>query len=144
MTFDELKEMVKKDIALDETQLDKESSRTPQIHNKYLLFFMEEKLSLTRIESDLDVLRKKKWLYYSGKMSQEELDDNGWEQFDLHILKTDVDKMIEADDQVIKQKLKVEYQRERVNYLENIIKIINNRQWNIRSIIDWLKFTNGQ
>ena len=52
--------------------------------------------------------------------------------------------MIEADDQVIKIKLKVEYQRERVNYLENVIKIINNRQWNIRSIIDWLKFTNGQ
>lgn len=144
MTFDELKEMVRKDIALDETQLDKESSRTPQIHNKYLLFFMEEKLSLTRMESELDVLRKKKWLYYSGKMDQDELDANGWEQFDLHILKNDVDKMIEADDQVIKIKLKVEYQRERVNYLENVIKIINNRQWNIRSIIDWLKFTNGQ
>lgn len=136
--------MVRKDIALDETQLDKESSRTPQIHNKYLLFFMEEKLSLTRMESELDVLRKKKWLYYSGKMDQDELDANGWEQFDLHILKNDVDKMIEADDQVIKIKLKVEYQRERVNYLENVIKIINNRQWNIRSIIDWLKFTNGQ
>jgi hypothetical protein len=144
MTFDELKEMVKKDISLDETQLDKESSRTPQIHNKYLLFFMEEKLSLTRMESELDVLRKKKWLYYGGKMSQDELDQNGWEQFDLHILKNDIDKMIEADDQVIKLKLKVEYQRERVNYLENVIKIINNRQWNIRSIIDWLKFTNGQ
>jgi len=144
MTFDELKEMVKKDISLDETQLDKESSRTPQIHNKYLLFFMEEKLSLTRMETELDVIRKKKWLYFSGKMSQEELDENGWEQFDLHVLKNDVDKIIEADDQVIKQKLKVEYQREKVNYLENIIKIINNRQWNIRSIIDWLKFTNGQ
>lgn len=144
MTFDELKEMVKKDISLDETSLDKESARTPQIHNKYLLFFMEEKLSLTRMETELDVLRKKKWLYFSGKMSQDELDENGWEQFDLHILKNDVDKIIEADDQVIKQKLKVEYQREKVNYLENIIKIINNRQWNIRSIIDWLKFTNGQ
>jgi hypothetical protein len=144
MTFDELKEMVKKDISLDETQLDKESSRTPQIHNKYLLFFMEEKLSLKRMETELDDVRKKKWLYFSGKMSQDELDENGWEQFDLHILKNDVDKMIEADDQVIKLKLKVEYQRERVNYLENVIKIINNRQWNIRSIIDWLKFTNGQ
>lgn len=144
MTFDELKEMVKKDIALDETQLDKESARTPQIHNKYLLFYMEEKLSLSRMESELNVLKNKKWLYYSGKMSQEELDENGWEQYDLHVLRGDVDKIIEADNQVIKQKLKVEYQRERVNYLENIIKIINNRQWNIRSIIDWLKFTNGQ
>ena len=144
MTFDELKEMVKKDISLDETQLDRESARTPQIHNKYLLFFMEEKLSLTRMETDLDVLRKKKWLYFGGKISQDELDENGWEQFDLHILKNDIDRMIEADDQVIKQKLKVEYQREKVNYLENIVKIINNRQWNIRSIIDWAKFTNGQ
>lgn len=144
MTFDELKEMVKKDISLDETQLDRESARTPQIHNKYLLFFMEEKLSLTRMETDLDVLRKKKWLYFGGKMSQDELDENGWEQFDLHILKNDIDRMIEADDQVIKQKLKVEYQREKVNYLENVVKIINNRQWNIRSIIDWAKFTNGQ
>jgi hypothetical protein len=144
MTFDELKEMVKKDISLDETQLDKESVRTPQIHNKYLLFFMEEKLSLARIESELEVLRKKKWLYFSGKMTEEELKENGWEQFDLHIIRTDMDRLIEADDQVIRQKLKVEYQREKVNYLENIIKIINNRQWNIRSIIDWTKFANGQ
>jgi len=144
MTFDELKEMVKKDISLDETQLDKESVRTPQIHNKYLLFFMEEKLSLARIESELEVLRKKKWLYFSGKMTEEELKENGWEQFDLHIIRTDMDRLIEADDQVIRQKLKLEYQREKVNYLENIIKIINNRQWNIRSIIDWTKFANGQ
>jgi hypothetical protein len=55
-----------------------------------------------------------------------------------------MDNFIEADDQVIKQKLKIEYQREKVSYLENVVKIINNRQWNIRSIIDWAKFTNGQ
>jgi hypothetical protein len=56
MTFDELKEMIKKDISLDETQLDRESVRTPQIHNKYLIFFMEEKLSLTRMNTELDSL----------------------------------------------------------------------------------------
>jgi hypothetical protein len=144
MTFDDLKAMVQKDIQLDQTQLDQESARTPQIHNKYLLFFMEEKLSLSRMTSELDILRKKKWLYFSGKMTQEELDKEGWDQFDLHILKQDVDRLIDADDQTIKQRLKVDYQREKVNYLENVIKIINNRQWNIRSIIDWAKFTNGQ
>jgi hypothetical protein len=45
---------------------------------------------------------------------------------------------------VIRQKMKVEYQKEKVSYLENVIKIINNRQWTIRSIIDWTKFTSGQ
>jgi len=144
MTFDELKEMVKKDISLDETQLERESARTPQIHNKYLLFFMEEKIFLSRIESELNVLKKKKWLYYNGNMSQDELDENGWEQYDLRILRGDIDRLIESDNDVIKLKLKLDYQKEKVNYLENIIKIINNRQWNIRSIIDWLKFTNGQ
>ena len=73
MTFDELKEMIKKDISLDETQLDRESVRTPQIHNKYLIFFMEEKLSLTRMSTELDSLKTKKWLYYSGRMSADEL-----------------------------------------------------------------------
>ena len=144
MTFDELKEMVKKDISLDETQLERESARTPQIHNKYLLFFMEEKLCLSRIESELNVLKKKKWLYYNGNMSQDELDENGWEQYDLRILRGDIDRLIESDNDVIKLKLKLDYQKEKVNYLENIIKIINTRHWNIRSIIDWLKFTNGQ
>jgi hypothetical protein len=31
-----------------------------------------------------------------------------------------------------------------VNYIEDVIKIISNRQWSIRSAIDWMKFTNGQ
>ena len=79
MTFDELKEMIKKDISLDETQLDRESVRTPQIHNKYLIFFMEEKLSLTRMNTELDSLKTKKWLYYSGRMSADELKENDWE-----------------------------------------------------------------
>jgi Recombination, repair and ssDNA binding protein UvsY len=144
MTFDELKEMIKKDISLDETQLDRESVRTPQIHNKYLIFFMEEKLSLTRMNTELDSLKTKKWLYYSGRMSADELKENEWEQFDLHVLKQDLDRLIESDSAVIRQRMKVEYQKEKVSYLENVIKIINNRQWTIRSIIDWTKFTSGQ
>ena len=144
MTFDELKEMIKKDISLDETQLDRESVRTPQIHNKYLIFFMEEKLSLTRMNTELDSLKTKKWLYYSGRMSADELKENECEQFYLHVLKQDLDRLIESDSAVIRQKMKVEYQKEKVSYLENVIKIINNRQWTIRSIIDWTKFTSGQ
>ena len=80
----------------------------------------------------------------NGKLSQDELKENEWEQFDLHVLKQDLDRLIESDSAVIRQKMKVEYQKEKVSYLENVIKIINNRQWTIRSIIDWTKFTSGQ
>lgn len=143
MTLDELKNMIKKDLEIDQTALDAESSRTPQIHNKYLVMFMDEKLKLKRMENELSVLRRNKWLYYTGRMSKEELDQHGWEPFELNILKNEADQMIESDTDYIKASEKVNFQQEKVNYLEDVVKIVNNRQWQIRSIIDWLKFTQG-
>ena len=76
-------------------------------------------------------------------MSQEELDERNWEPFDLVVLKTDIDKFLNSDEDIIKISNKILFQREKVNYLENVVKIVNNRQWSIRSVIDWIKFTNG-
>jgi hypothetical protein len=143
MNLDELKVMIKKDLDIDQTALDAESSRTPQLHNKYLVMFMDEKLKLKRMNSELSVLRKNKWLYYTGRMSQEELTQFGWEPFELNILKTEADDMIESDADYIKASEKVNFQEEKVNYLESVIKIVQNRQWQIRAMIDWLKFTQG-
>lgn len=143
MNLDELKTMIKKDLEIDQTALDSESSRTPQIHNKYLVMYMDEKLKLKRMENELSVLRRNKWLYYTGRMSKEELDQHGWEPFELNILKNEADQMIESDNDYIKASEKVNFQQEKVNYLEDVVKIVNNRQWQIRSIIDWLKFTQG-
>jgi hypothetical protein len=143
MNLDELKIMIKKDLDIDQTALDAESSRTPQIHNKYLVMFMDEKLKLKRMNNELSVIRKNKWLYYTGRMSQEELTQFGWEPFELNILKTEADDMIESDADYIKASEKVNFQEEKVNYLESVIKIVQNRQWQIRAMIDWLKFTQG-
>jgi ABC-type enterochelin transport system ATPase subunit len=143
MNLDELKVMIKKDLDIDQTALDAESSRTPQLHNKYLVMFMDEKLKLKRMNSELSVLRRNKWLYYTGRMSQEELTQFGWEPFELNILKTEADDMIESDTDYIKASEKVNFQEEKVNYLESVIKIVQNRQWQIRAMIDWLKFTQG-
>jgi len=143
MNFEELKSMIKNDLKIDETALDRESANTPQLHNKYLTFYMDEKLRLKKLKSEQSILRKNKWLYYTGRMSKEELDQLGWEPFELNILKTEADELIEADSDWIKLDEKVAFQQEKVDYLENIVKIINNRQWQIRAIIDWIKFTQG-
>ena len=143
MTLDEIRKYVNKDIPMDKTELDVESMKTPQLHNKYLIIYTDEKLILGKIQSDLYKLKKYKWLYYTGKMSQEELDERGWETFDLNILKTDIDKFLNSDDDIIKLSNRILLQKEKVEYLESIIKIINNRQWSIRAAIDWLKFTSG-
>ena len=50
---------------------------------------------------------------------------------------------MDADEDIILLSNKILLQKEKVSYLEGVVKIINNRQWSIRSSIDWLKFTQG-
>jgi len=76
-------------------------------------------------------------------MDKEQLTQLGWEPFELNILKTEADDLIESDERYFAVSDRVKFQEEKVNYLESVIKIINNRQWQIRAMIDWVKFTQG-
>jgi hypothetical protein len=104
---------------------------------------IDEKVILESLESKLKVLKRDKWLYYSGKMSEYELKQKGWEPFDLNILKQDIDRFIESDSDIINLSHKVFIQKEKVNYIESVIKIISNKIWNIRASIEWIKFSQG-
>jgi hypothetical protein len=44
---------------------------------------------------------------------------------------------------MIKLSAKITLQEEVVSYLESVVKMISNRQWNIRAALDWIKFTQG-
>ena len=76
-------------------------------------------------------------------MDQDSLDKLEWEPFQLNILKVDIEKYLSSDDDLSLIRLRLSYTKEKVDYLESVIKIISNRQWNIRSAIDWRKFLNG-
>ena len=65
MILNELYDMVNKDLEIDKTELDTESLRTPQIHNKYLILHSKEKLKLEHVLSEKKVKRRNKWLYYT-------------------------------------------------------------------------------
>tara|TARA_Y100001937_G_scaffold26897_2_gene38517 strand:- start:8821 stop:9264 length:444 start_codon:yes stop_codon:yes gene_type:complete len=138
-----LKEMVNKDLEIDGAELDLESLRIPQLHNKYLNIFTDEKLELSAVEFKYNDLLRKKWEYYTGKMSQEDLDALGWEPFQLNILKTDLEKYLSSDAELAKMKAKKVYQEQKLEYLTSILKAINNRQFHIRDAIAWRKFVNG-
>lgn len=132
------------DLEIDESDLAAESLRTPQLHNKYLMLLMRLKNKRDKVENEYKVLEKNKWLYYTGKMSDEEQKILGWEPFELNILRTDIDRILLADKDLIELQNKLNEISRIVNYIEDVIKIISNRQWSIRSAIDWMKFTNGQ
>ena len=143
MNLTELRAMVSQDMVMDDTELDIESLRTPQLHNKYLNMYHDERLLLTKKEEELKSLLRKKWEYYTGKMDSETLDSLGWEPFQLNILKADIDKYLDSDKELSVLRMQISFTKEKVSYLESVVKIMNNRQWNIRSAIEWRKFING-
>ena len=143
MNLTELRAMVSEDMVMDDTELDIESLRTPQLHNKYLNMYHDERLRLTQKDEELKSLIRSKWEYYTGKMDSETLATLGWEPFQLNILKADIDKYLDSDKDLSILRMEVSFCKENVSYLESVIKIMNNRQWNIRSAIEWRKFING-
>jgi len=140
MTLEELQEQVDKDLKINESELDLESLKTPQLHNKYLKHYNNFKLLMTRAESDYKILKRVKWEYYTGKASPEVYKQK---PFNLKIMKSDIDKYLESDEDLIKSKQKIEYLETVVNYLDRTLKIISGRDWQIRNSIEWRKFTSG-
>ena len=58
-------------------------------------------------------------------------------------LRQDVDKFIDADDSIIKQRQKIEYLKQICTFCEDTLKQINNRTFQIKNAIEWKKFTGG-
>ena len=67
MDLSELQSEVDRDIKIDDTELDIESIRTPQLHNKYLKYYTKYSLQLRRVRDDYKTLHRVKWEYYTGK-----------------------------------------------------------------------------
>ena len=135
--------MVQEDVQIDNTNLDYEASVIPQQHNKYLSILSDEKLILAKLEADLNVLRRDKWLFYSGKLSSERLKELGWEPFELSLIRQDLDKFIESDSDIIQLSMRIVVQKEKVDYIESVVKLVSNKIWSIRASIEWIKFTQG-
>jgi len=144
MNFDKIKQMVLQDCEIDETQLDTESLRLPQLHNKYLNIYLDMKLILERKQNEFNKLRRLKWEYYTGKMDAEVLEHMGWEPFDLKILKQDIAIYMDGDDDLIALQEQVRYYKEICAYLDATVKEVTYRHNKIRNAIDWKKFLGGQ
>ena len=143
MNLDNLKELITKDSLIDSTELGIESLKIPQIHSKYLTILADVKLLLTKQQNDLAVLRLRKWKIYTGKVSKEELEAWGEEPSDLTLLKSDVEQFVEADPKVIELKSKVSVSEIKLKMVEEFIRSLNNRNFMIKSAIEWQKMMNG-
>lgn len=142
MKLEEIEALWADDI-IDRTQLDVESLKIPGLHHKYYKIYIRELIQLKAEENDYASFYNTKVEYYLGILDKETLDKLGWEPFQLNILKSDIPRYIEADRQIQERKLKIHVQKAKVNYLEDIIKMIHNRNFKIKNAIDYMKFMNG-
>ena len=140
MTLDEIQAQADKDLVIDDTELDTESLKTPILHNKYLQYYNKFNLLLKKSQWEERTLNREKWEYYTGKSDPSVYKEK---PFDLKVLKADVHIYINADEDLQKIQAKVVYQEAIVNYLEQILRMINNRSFTIKNAIEWRRFTSG-
>ena len=141
MDLSELQDQVDRDLKIDDTELDMESIRTPQLHNKYLKLYTKYSLQLKKAQDDYKILYRLKWEYYTGKADPDVYQEH---PFDLKILKSDVGIYLDADKEIQEVGQKEAYIQAVVTYLEKILREINNRNWTIRNTIEWKKFIHGE
>ena len=139
--------MWKKDAVIDDICLDEETIKSSKLHAKYLELFSMAKLMLKKKEMEHGSTKKDKWLYYTGKMTKDDMDGRGWkyDPFDgmSKPMKSDMDMYYSTDEDLVKIKAQVDYQKTIIETLEEIMSNIRWRHTHIKNILDFKKFTSG-
>ena len=144
MKLSEIQDEWKRDSVISEVDLGRESLKTPQLHSKYLNYLSNAKLRLRKEESKYLSLRRLKYKYYRGEMSRSELETLGWSQFlGNKPLKNEMDEFLQCDEDLNSSLDAIEYLKTSIYTLEQILKSLNSRTWDIKSAIEYLKFTSG-
>lgn len=143
MNISELSEMWSKDSVIDRSDLADAAISVPKLHSKYYNFFMGERLTLKRLEGEYKQMYRVKFEYYNGILSAEELKEHGLQPFSLKILKADLQIYLESDKDLQQLSVRMAIQKEKIEFLESVIKSLANRGYLIKSAIDFIKFSNG-
>jgi hypothetical protein len=143
MKFEDIMNEWEKDSKIDNTELARESLKTAQLHSKYLKILSEEVLTLRKIEFEYRSLLKTKHEYYMGILDKDTLDTKGWKPNPMRIIKQDLPLYLDSDEDLQTLVARTDVQKQKISFLESVVKIINNRGFLIKNAIDWQKFTSG-
>ena len=143
MSTDDISEIWAEDATIDETQLAQEAKKIPQLHSKYYNMYYKEALKVKKLRYDYKILELNKREWIDGSMAEEDLREFGWKPYQKKVIRQDINQYIQADPDIIKLSLKIDYHSCRANYLEDIVKTIHSRNFIINNIIAVMKFQAG-
>jgi len=146
MTLDELKKQWKEDCEIDDIELDNASLEVPKLHAKYSELLTDSIVALKGTQLEYKLLLKDKWMWFNGKMDEDRINELGWshDPFDgLKIMKNDINIFMDADEDVMRIRTKIDYLQEKIDFVKRCMENITWRHQTIKNTIEWRKFMSG-
>ena len=144
MNLDKVQEEWQKDSELHRDLpelLANESLETSRLHSKYIAYYNQFRMMLTECETKLHKMKLEKWQYYSGKAPAEVYEE---EPFPYKVREKDaIQRHMDADEKLTKIDMKIRYYDVTLKFLEEIIRNISGRTYQIKNAIEWQKFQAG-
>ena len=141
MNLENIQEMWQKDSVIDPDNLHDESLKIPQLHSKYYTIYNTITLLREKAKETYNKVKLERYNYYTGKAPAEVYVE---EPFPYKVRdKEALQRHMDADERLSKVELRVKYYDTMLGFLEEIIKTISNRTYQIKNSIDFMKFTSG-
>jgi hypothetical protein len=143
MTFDldTIQKMWEEDSKIDVDNLHTESLNIPSLHAKYFDIYNNIVLLKKKAEQQKKNIRHERYEYFTGKADPDVYVEN---PFPKKIRdKETLQKYLDADERLSQICLKIDYYETMLNYIESILKMIQNRTYQIKNAIEVIKFQAG-
>ena len=139
--LDQLQKMWEEDAKIDPDNLHTESLKIPSLHAKYFQLYNTIFLLRKKAEQQRKNIRHERYEYFSGKSDPEVYVEN---PFPKKIRDKDtMQKYLDADEKLSNCSLKIDYYETMLVYLESILKVIQNRTFQIKNAIEFMRFNSG-
>ena len=139
--LEKIQEMWEKDAKMDPDNLHTESLNVPVLHAKYFDLYNTIVLLRKKAEQQKKNIHHERYEYFSGKADPEVYIEN---PFPKKIRdKETMQKYLDADDKLSSINMKICYYDTMLYYLESILKVIQNRTYQIKNSIEFLRFNAG-
>jgi len=139
--LEKIQEMWEKDAKIDPDNLHTESLNIPVLHAKYFDLYNTIVLLRKKAEQQKKNIHHERYEYFSGKADPDVYVEN---PFPKKIRdKETMQKYLDADDKLSSINMKICYYDTMLYYLESILKVIQNRTYQIKNSIEFLRFNAG-
>ena len=139
--LDTIQRMWSEDAKMDPDNLHTESLNIPILHAKYYELYNNIFLLRKKAEQQRKNIRHERYEYFSGKADPDVYIDN---PFPKKIRdKETMQKYLDADEKLSGVSLKIDYYDTMLEYLESILKVIQNRTYQIKNAIEFMRFSSG-